>query len=190
MSNEQPNVPYGFCYCGCGQRTPIARWTDKRYGVRKGEPCHWRQGHWNRPPISVLLARFWVRVEKGDGCWLWHGTRCDGYGHFRGHGKSRGAHRIAYELLIGPVPEGLELDHLCRNRGCVNPAHLEPVTHEENWRRGQSFSAVNAQKTHCPHGHEYTPENTYRSASHPRSRRCRQCIRDYNSRPNPKEIQE
>jgi hypothetical protein len=85
--------------------------------------------------------------------------------------KSTKAHCIAYRLLVGEVPEGLELDHLCRNPRCCNPDHLDPVTHAVNMSRG-----AHAMKTHCKHGHEYTPENTY---VNPRgSRECRVCIRD------------
>lgn len=83
------------------------------------------------------------------------------------------AHRVAYELLIGPIAAGLELDHLCRTHACVNPAHLEPVTGQVNLLRGVGFPATNAAKTHCPQGHEYTAENTYWSKKGQRG--CRAC---------------
>jgi len=125
------------------------------------------------------LDSFWPRVDKTDGCWLWKGSLSTlGYARWRLDGRQQGAHRIAYEALVGPVPEGLELDHLCRVRHCVNPAHLEPVTHRDNVLRGTSFIAENAAKTHCPQGHEYTPENTYRIPSDPTRRYCRACSRD------------
>jgi hypothetical protein len=98
------------------------------------------------------------RNVKGP-CWIWQGRlNPDGYGQaaeLRRRGLPGSAHAVAYVLLKGPVPKGLELDHLCRVRACINPDHLEPVTHHENMRRG-----VQATKTHCKRGHEFTPENT------------------------------
>lgn len=97
-------------------------------------------------------------------CWLWNAwTNQEGYALIRVGSKDEGvvrAHRVTYEHFIGEIPEGLTLDHLCRTRNCVNPWHLEPVTRAENVLRGVGFAPVNAAKTHCPRGHEYTPENT------------------------------
>lgn len=108
-------------------------------------------------------------------CWLWTAAmNPEGYGVFSECGA---AHRFSYELYVGPVPEGLHIDHLCRVRNCVNPDHLEPVTPAENARRSSICpSTINSAKTHCPQGHEYTPENTYRK---PGSgyRECRECNR-------------
>lgn len=122
---------------------------------------------------ASFVSDFWARVDKTGDCWLWTGRLTS---HRYGSVGSKGsAHRIAYELTVGPIPEGLTIDHLCRVRHCVNPAHLEPVTMTENVRRGESFSAVNARKTHCPRGHAYDEKNTYRLPSG--SRWCRECKR-------------
>lgn len=120
--------------------------------------------------------RFWAKVDRSDesGCWLWTAHTAAGYGRFRMNRPRRVAcaHRVAYELVVGPIPEGLDLDHLCRNRGCVNPAHLEPVTRGENVRRGAKGRLV----THCPQGHEYDGPNTYVD---PKGlRHCRACRRE------------
>ena len=109
---------------------------------------------------------FWGRVRNvgagPDDCWVWVGEKAthhsgDHYGRWRG----RRVHRVAYEMEHGPIPKGLVIDHLCRNRLCCNPAHLEAVSPGTNTLRGTSFSAANAAKTCCPRGHEYTPDNTY-----------------------------
>lgn len=116
---------------------------------------------------------FWPRVDQSggpDSCWTWLGPRNDrGYG-MSAVGRQPNAHRVAYTLLVGPVPAGLELDHLCRNRACVNPAHLEPVTHEENMRRARAFWP---RPVACPQGHPHDP-NDPRA---PRARFCRTCAR-------------
>lgn len=130
---------------------------------------------------SELTQRFWAKVEKhGDGCsccggcWHWRSSKRAGYGLFSDGPKRLSAHRTAYELLVGPIPEGLSLDHLCRNTGCVNPDHLEPVTHQENVRRG---AEARGRSTTCGRGHEYTDENTYIEPGG-RARQCRACIRE------------
>ena len=116
-------------------------------------------------------------------CWIWTGNIRRGYGLFSyaRHG-AMGAHRWSYQLYVGPIPEGLVLDHLCRVRACVNPAHLEPVTQRENVMRGASVVAVNVTLTHCLNGHEFSPENTYSSPSKPRKRKCRICQREMRRR--------
>lgn len=121
--------------------------------------------------------RFWVKVEKTSGCWIWKAATIKGYGVFGIGSKVRYAHRVAYELLIGPIPDGLTLDHLCRTPLCVNPAHLEPCTSGVNTLRGNSPSARHARATHCPQAHEFTPENTIngRTGTGRRFRQCRTC---------------
>jgi len=131
--------------------------------------------------------RFWARVRKDatpEGCWLWQGNLNNkGYGSIRIKPKRAGGptlvHRYAYELLVGPIPEGKELDHLCKNRHCVSPAHLEVVTRSENCSRGNSghaWALHQRAKTHCPQGHPYDLLNTYFP---PRGgRQCRICRRE------------
>jgi hypothetical protein len=125
-----------------------------------------------------LPERFWSKVSVNDstGCWEWAAGRGrNGYGRFRWGDATRYAHRVAYEELVGPVPLGLQLDHLCRVTHCCNPAHLEPVTPRENTLRGVA-RFVNLSKTACPAGHEYSSENTY---MHKGSRYCRECGRQH-----------
>lgn len=120
---------------------------------------------------TIIPERFWAWVDKtpANGCWLWTGqragrSRTSNYGRYGNKGM---AHRLAYELAVGPIPPGLELDHLCRTQRCVNPAHLEPVTPEENRRRRREA------QTHCKREHEFTPENTYMTGIG--ARQCRAC---------------
>jgi hypothetical protein len=117
-------------------------------------------------------ARFWAKVDtSGDGCWIWGGyIGPSGYGRaYAGPSYYRAAHRMAYEFARGPIPEGLQIDHLCRNRACVKPDHLEAVTQTENVRRGLRGRLL----TVCAKGHDYTPENTYTSPAG--NRACRKC---------------
>jgi hypothetical protein len=120
-----------------------------------------------KPPVE----RFWDYVSKApNSCWPWTGTRDEkGYGrHYVGRDQLK-AHRYSYELLVGPIPAGLVIDHLCRNTSCVNPDHLEPVTNRENNRRGAVLI------TACPQGHPYDERNTVLDGKGHRT--CRECRR-------------
>jgi hypothetical protein len=127
-------------------------------------------------PLRIVAK---IEPEPNSGCWLWTGATGNpgGYGNVGFQGSTRGAHRVVYELLVGPVPDGLVLDHLCRNRPCVNPDHLRPVTQLENVHAPGSLSpsALRAKITHCPAGHEYNEANTRRSKRNERF--CRACGR-------------
>jgi hypothetical protein len=117
-----------------------------------------------------------ILPEPNSGCWIWMGALSEaGYGR---DWNSR-AHRVTYEALRGPIPDGMVLDHKCRTRCCVNPDHLEPVTDRENLMRGNTPARKNAEKTHCKRGHEFTPKNTRVSmaGSGTKCRVCRECAR-------------
>jgi len=125
---------------------------------------------------TPAAVRFWRFVTPTDGCWEWQGSTLKGYGRLRGDdGEVVLAHRLSYEMHVGPIPAGLSIDHLCRTPLCVNPAHLEPVTLAENNRRALPFRPPKARPTHCKHGHELTPQNTITDPNG--SRRCRECSR-------------
>ena len=121
-------------------------------------------------------TRFWNNIIKTDTCWLWQGSLGNRYGALSVNNKKVLAHRFSYELHVGPIPVGLELDHLCRVPACVNPEHLEAVTHRSNVLRGESGSALAARQTHCMNGHELTPENCYEPTKE-NPRRCIACNR-------------
>lgn len=145
-------------------------------GARLVEDYPGKPGSKPRP----LADRLWAKTAFGDwlDCWRWQGHIAPtGYGTIGAGGKYGDkllVHRVSYELLVGPIPEGLEIDHLCRNRACLNPLHLEAVTPRENVRRG----ALVALKTHCAQGHPWTTENVVRRK---RYRTCRICERTRNA---------
>ena len=128
--------------------------------------------------MATTEERFWKFVRKDDdGCWRWTSAVSPRYGVFWVGGSKRSmyAHRYAYELLVGPIPEGLQIDHLCENRLCVNPAHLEPTDGRTNTlRASHAPAAINAAKTHCAKGHPFDGDNLVMRGSR---RRCRTCER-------------
>ena len=131
-----------------------------RLGSTRGTPTH----------------RLFARCRKdANGCWIWLGHLTQGYGRMYLNGRQIGAHKAAYEMFIGPVADGLQLDHLCRNRACVNPEHLEPVPPSVNILRGDGPPARNARKTHCLRGHVLSPDNL--NPHHP-NRECLICSRE------------
>ena len=130
-----------------------------------------------KPKKQTREDRFWGKVVKTESCWLWTGNKTPlGYGQLgRNHTGSNYVHRLSYEMTFGDIPEGLVIDHLCRNRNCVNPDHLEVVTQRENILRGDGVAAKNAKKTHCPNGHALSGDNLY-TYNNGRHRRCRVCF--------------
>ncbi len=131
---------------------------------------------------EYLMTRIVVNPETA--CWVWEGAPTkDGYGQAanrkKWEGKRKYAHRVSYECFVGPIPEGLEIDHLCRNRRCCNPSHLEPVTRSINNIRGlvgHKARAINLAKTHCPQGHSYSGKNLYLCKKG--FRHCNTCFRE------------
>lgn len=127
-----------------------------------------------------LPARIVAKITFGE-CWEWTGAiNGSGYGNAWLHGKVRRAHRVVYEVLVGPIPAGLELDHLCRNRKCVRPEHLEPVSHKVNSLRSSSPVAGSGAVTQCPKGHPYDAANT--KTTRDGARQCRICANDSSRR--------
>jgi len=122
------------------------------------------------------FASFWLRVQQQGDCWIWMGSKNGrGYGHVRRRQGNIRVHRLSYRMWVGPIPSWLEIDHLCQTRLCVNPAHLELVTHAENIRRRYQRQPA---KTHCKRGHPFSSENTYiyvRPAPRGKVRFCRAC---------------
>lgn len=159
--NHGTNSAYKYRACRC---------AECREAHRVGNYQH--KSDEQRLTGGSLRARLLRRVTKDDnGCWLWANVAPNGYGKIQYRGSDGklvyvSTHRLAYELLVGLIPAGLTIDHLCRVRNCCNPEHLEAVTQQENTRRAKALI------THCPQGHEYTPENTYGA---PAKRGCKTC---------------
>lgn len=168
-----------LCACGCG--------TTKRAVDASGRTSRFIRGHartvgWTKAQLysgltanqrELVLPRFESSHIRTNTCWQWQRSlKGEGYGGMSAGGVKLLAHQWSYLLFVGPITPDLEIDHLCRNRGCVNPAHLELVTTGENVRRGNSPLALNRRKTHCIHGHEYTRENTVKCRN---GRQCRTC---------------
>lgn len=131
--------------------------------------------------MGAREERFWAKVQRRGyaECWPWSAGRDrDGYGIFWNGRRGVRAHRYAYECEVGPIPEGLVIDHLCDNPPCCNPRHMSPTTNRANILRGTSPSANNARKSVCAHGHDLTPQNTYYPPGG--GRHCRECHRERN----------
>lgn len=170
---------------GCEKRASRRGWCSAHYERWRlhGDPIATHQ-----PRIAISpVERFWSHVDKNGpipehrpelgNCWIWTGARlANGYGVITVAGKSLKAHRFSYEHFVGPIPDDLVPDHLCRNHPCVNYDHLEPVTTRENLLRGIGFAATNSSKTHCPYGHPYSGDNLHVMAN--RRRVCRACKRE------------
>ncbi len=157
---------------------------EREYNCRGWCQAHYKLWQKHGDPLGESFpwpGRFWAKVAKSEGCWVWTGAfGREGYGRTsdgKGHGRIALSHRVSYELEIGPIPDGLHIDHLCRNRACVRPSHLEPVTQAENNRRS-------ATKSVCVAGHPMVDPNLYYRSDG--RRECRECCqrraREYDQR--------
>lgn len=125
----------GLCQCGCGERTSLATQSRSSRGVKIGDPNRFKRGHHPVPSLADRIAGRHVVDDRG--CWIWQGAMgLNGYGVVQNSKRRLFAHRVAYEVHVGPIPNGLVIDHLCRVTRCVNPTHLEPVIQRTNARRG------------------------------------------------------
>lgn len=162
------------CACGCGLET----------GWRRGKPCRYMHGHHRRKGVhprngmAYILSN--IEIVSESGCWIWmrHISGSTGYAQARvrligTRWELDNVHRYSYELLHGPIPDGMHVDHICKVRCCVNPSHLRLLTPRQNVLVGVGPSALNSAKTHCPKGHEYNERNTYMSKVG--KRHCRPC---------------
>ncbi len=191
-------IPLGLCQCGCGQQTTVPTTTNRKIGRFKGVPMRYVSGHNARGQV-LRTGPDWIAEDLGytTPCWIWqHQITAAGYGRATvtdptAPRRQEYAHRLAWEAENGPIPDGMEIDHLCHNadptcpagfecqhRRCVNPEHLEVVTSQVNSQRGQAGQAGAERqraKTHCPRGHPYSGENLYVDATG--RRHCRECRR-------------
>ena len=158
----------------CGRRVLARGWCKVHYDR------WWRHGDVDVTPQTPLATRLWAKIDRRGGlmaCWPWPGAHSrEGYGRVslgRPSTTTCAPHRVAYELLVGPIPTGLQLDHLCRRPACCNPSHLRPVTSRENTRRG----AGHGSELVCPQGHAYTEANTSRERKTGK-RHCKRCDAD------------
>lgn len=158
---------------GCARKMASRTWCNTHYE-------RWRRtGSTDLAPRPSLEQRFWSKVDATGSCWEWTGARSDtGYGSFHGPRGASNAHRTSWVLLMGPIPKGLVLDHLCRNRLCVNPDHLEPVTEQVNIRRGYSPMVRASLADTCPRGHSLADAYVVRRGGVATSRQCRPCLRE------------
>ena len=162
---------------GCERNTRSRGWCSVHYSrwVHHSDPLG---GGGYQPHEATIEDRFLSRLDHSLGildCWIWGGAITkSGYGHMWAEGREIGAHRVAYSLVVGPIPDGLTIDHLCRVRSCVNPFHLEPVSSSENTRRGDVGKYI-AARTHCRLGHPYSPINT--GGKSRLKRHCLECKR-------------
>ena len=181
MSNNEGRVRY------CPIHAAKAEWGGRGFGwfcPHSTSSCpkgsrdvglrgRWRWRHATNPRNVPTAVRFWSKVKKTKGCWIWTGFLFKGYGRFKPNGKQTSAHRMAYELSHNvKIPQSLTIDHLCRNRACVNPEHLEIVSLKVNVLRGESPSANNARKRFCLRGHRFSGKNLIIIG---KKRRCRTC---------------
>lgn len=175
-TTEGPN-PSGLCMCGCGLPAPLAKQSISKLGYVRGKPTLFIHGH-QRRSTPVL----YIEEDRGyeTPCWIWQrGKTPGGYGQLQIGGRKIQAHRWMYEHERGPIPDGLQLDHLCRVRACVNPDHVDPVTQRTNVLRGENPRAVAYRSNTCVRGHAFTEDNTIWNQGR---RSCRICTREREKR--------
>lgn len=168
MSTKQ-DIPYGYCHCGCGERTSLAKQTSRRFGHVRGEPVRFLVGHVGAKSIEEKLAEKTGAPDE-NGCWPWVGWfgKDSPYGIMTHRGKARTAHRWAWIAANGEIPDDWQVHHECENPACVNPDHLEAVDTSTHAKRHLS--------DRCGNGHEWTPENTHLNKAG--TRVCRACRRN------------